>query len=929
MMHKHIGLAIAAGVLVAVCPAGPARAIDTPTPLLSYRVSADSAGNVRHTWEHPLCDASNGNDNGHVSPFAVMIVRYSGAAPTFTDPTDGHFYPVNGGLGNGTVVFRGCEGPDTADPPRGCMGRNYFVDKPGSGTFTYAAYPWKCVLPYVYYADGGIPIKDDGGVPYANACCTDSATAGCACHDSSSCSSPNPAYNNNSGANSSNAARITRTVTIPAGSPKPDWMYSSNAASLGNPAGYRGVGVLLPQSGSGVMDVFGDTGAELWGPPTTSAEATHTNLNTWPMIATLSNGSRVVFGVSSSNNNLYAINARTGDVMWTYPVGAVVTAPPVIRLDKYNTTSLGMDLLYVGTGAIAITNKVYALKVTNTAATLQGTFSGDANGLQQVTGIGIDYASDHIYVSSYMTGANRPSLWCVAALQTDSPVACADWPGPGVSVGDLAAPAELMEGSIWTGSTAASASDAKCIYKVDYAAGGKSLLATLSDGIVSRVWKEWRGSTQLVFVRTGTATRKVWALNPTGGATVWSYPSTGSATSGPVVDGTDGYLWVGTAAGTLDRVVLSSGALDAGGSVAVCPSGVSCTSIGEPMLMFPENGKTRVVVGSSAGYSGRFEATPGNETDNDHDGVSDGPDNCPAMYNPSQSLVGTIKACTTPAVTFTKLDTGVSNKLTMNWWIEGERLCDSGSPRKFLNDCNSGASCGTRAAPVAKTIDFTYATSTSPIAEVSWNDGPNASTLGPIQVAIRYLKPTAANLPTVCSPHCTTCSACALCMGSGGCAGIDSAVFRSFTISGDDGAFTGLARRIQSNGSDTFDGAVGAYNASLLAGPWFLTSQLAVNIFNTAYSCSVPQPTYYGFDHVPLDINQKDAASYWSGGQGVGVTFTNAAPGSRRLDLYFNVPDTLVNLTSCGYSEAYGLGPKAIKIYAGFKGLTGELHFTE
>jgi hypothetical protein len=337
------------------------------------------------------------------------------------------------------------------------------------------------------------------------------------------------------------------------------------------------------------------------------------------------------------------------------------------------------------------------------------------------------------------------------------------------------------------------------------------------------------------------------------------------------------------------------------------------------MLAFPDSGNTRAVVGSSAGYAARFVVS-GSDGDRDHDGTPDASDNCPDVYNPKQSNDSGITACE-PTVTFTKLDTtaGVNNRIRMKWWFEGFKDC-SGSWTPLFN-----GACGTAGAPI-DLMDWVVfndgSTVSGPVAEVTWADGPDATTRGPMRVAVRNLAPPASKLPVrACAPG-GDCAGGISCSSSTRM-GLKYARFNSITLKADDSSigFNDTVRWMDSNGNPTQE------DGSLLGGIWYIDAQMEIRYSQPPRvlgSCLGGEVSAFtNFRSSPLGINQHDAL----GASGVHAVLSGTAP-NRRLDITFSLSgDYLMNTRSCSYVTTLSMG--AIHIYTGIKDVTGELHFVE
>ena len=127
------------------------------------------------------------------------------------------------------------------------------------------------------------------------------------------------------------------------------------------------------------------------------------------------------------------------------------------------------------------------------------------------------------------------------------------------------------------------------------------------------------------------------------------------------------------------------------------------------------------------------------------------------------------------------------------------------------------------------------------------------------------------------------------------------------------------------------DGQPGPYDTSLLGGPWYISARMDtwIEVPDSGGGCPNNAHNYATFRSSPVPVNQFDGR-YLAGGKGIRATVSGTAP-NRRLDLIFNLPDeTLMDGKTCGRQGlTSGMGAGGQRVWAGMKGLTGELHFME
>jgi outer membrane protein assembly factor BamB len=125
--------------------------------------------------------------------------------------------------------------------------------------------------------------------------------------------------------------------------------------------------------------------------------------------------------VGADDGRVYAFNAVTGALLWTSPLltqgGGSVQGAPSVQLKAYSNSSFTspVDLVFVGTrnsgASSTINNRVYALNAASGAVVWTFNGAGEAN-LDIISSTpAVDYENNVIYVTSRSNGGSQNSLW--------------------------------------------------------------------------------------------------------------------------------------------------------------------------------------------------------------------------------------------------------------------------------------------------------------------------------------------------------------------------------------------------------------------------------------------------------------------------------------------------------------------------------------
>jgi len=288
-------------------------------------------------------------------------------------------------------------------------------------------------------------------------------------------------------------------------------------------------GVVFMNAGAGVYALNATTGALIW------SYTTGSSVYSCPAVA-----DGVVF-VGSCDNKTYALNATTGALIWSYTTGSSV----------YGSAAVADGVVFVGS------DKVYALNETTGALIWSyiGGFAFSVNSCPAVADgvVFVGSLDDKVYALNETTGAliwsyttGGDVYWSSAAVADgvvfvgscdDKVYALNETTGAliwsyttGASV--LSSPA-LADGKVYVGS------DDYNVYCLNATTG--ALIWSYTTG--GKVYSSAAVADGVVFV--GSLDDKVYALNETTGALIWSYTTGGDVNSCPAV--ADGVVFVGSA----------------------------------------------------------------------------------------------------------------------------------------------------------------------------------------------------------------------------------------------------------------------------------------------------------------------------------------------------------------------------------------------
>jgi len=331
------------------------------------------------------------------------------------------------------------------------------------------------------------------------------------------------------------------------------WSFSTGAANLA-PAGIRpgaiGTGAVYGASNDRVLHAMDPTPAGgtwprtapsySWLPHAMNAPAQHR-----PGIVPLGAGPRVF--LASQDGYAYAVNAATGAQVWvSAKLGDVLQAGPAGLFSEFKAGA--PNRVYVGTRNATSPNRVYALDPA-TGAVVGTPFDngGGTSAIGIITGITVDYATNHVYFTSRAAGGGSShTLWC---LDGASPTLARLWSLP---VGDVDGSPVLYQGRVYVGTNAG---QVRAVDATTHLVVWSWPASAGTDGPVKGyVVPDYGTSPLRLYFSTGST---VWGLtlkaDGTGVDTFWSNAALSNPSTPLPLFGTTNLL-VGTGNGTLHQL---------------------------------------------------------------------------------------------------------------------------------------------------------------------------------------------------------------------------------------------------------------------------------------------------------------------------------------------------------------------------------------
>jgi len=335
-----------------------------------------------------------------------------------------------------------------------------------------------------------------------------------------------------------------------AGPGQPRWVVSSSTAGWVEPTMDGNGGVLWGSPAGGLVDSSWDAGAQAWSPVLGGRR-----IGGAVSLSEIEGqgGWYALFGTDAGT--AAAVDVPTGTVLWETPaLGDAIASAVGMQARAWSDAAFQAaytgDVVFVGTSnASATDNKVYALDAA-TGAVLWTFNAGGGTAVDKVTGwLWVDHGTNRLFVTTRSNGGTQPSLWVLSTLDGTLQ---ASW-----SLGDITSWLGMsMDGGIYVATASGKLYELdpagpamKWSAPFDTGAGNR---------IVSYVWEDWGWPGRLFFSTqdghvwaldaTGSATPPVLA---------WKTAVPGA--SAPLVLTQGGVLWVGGSDGKIHQLRLTDG----------------------------------------------------------------------------------------------------------------------------------------------------------------------------------------------------------------------------------------------------------------------------------------------------------------------------------------------------------------------------------
>jgi outer membrane protein assembly factor BamB len=296
------------------------------------------------------------------------------------------------------------------------------------------------------------------------------------------------------------------------------WAYSTGATAVVPPVvGLDGMLAMSNDRAVHALTRGGTTGGfwpAVWVPHALTGVA-HSRSPIVPFVPTSAvfPGRSILFAGDDAGD-VHAVDAMTGQPVWTSPQGKPVVGAPGGLFMQYGGVA---DLVLVGTRDPGGPNELRGLAVADgslvgapfTAGGTIGAISGSPS---------IDYSTQRVYFASRSLGGG-PTVWCVVVDGSTPFVPCPGWTSP-PGVGDVDGSPILRGGRLYVGDADG------VVYSLDAATGGDLRTFTTGDGPVKGFLFPDRGSDDLIFATDTT----VWSISDDGSTTMprnWSWTTAG------------------------------------------------------------------------------------------------------------------------------------------------------------------------------------------------------------------------------------------------------------------------------------------------------------------------------------------------------------------------------------------------------------------
>jgi outer membrane protein assembly factor BamB len=330
---------------------------------------------------------------------------------------------------------------------------------------------------------------------------------------------------------------------------QPRWVVSSSTSGWVEATLDGNGGVLWGSPAGGVVDSSTADGRQVWSPLLTGKR-----LAGAVSLTEIEGQTGWYAVVGTDAGTVAAVDVPTGTVLWeTGALGAAIGSAVGMQSRAYSDAAFqgafSGDVMFVGTKNGATNNRVYALDAAT--GTVLWTFNASgATAMDQVTGWAwVDHATNRLIVTTRSNGGAQPSLW---ALSTLDGTLQASW-----SLGDVTAWLGLaMDGGIYVATAGGKLyeldpASLTMTWAAPFDAGA-------GNAIVSYVWEDWGWPGRLFFSTQDGHVWALDAPGGSTTPTVaWSTAVAGA--SAPLVLTQDGVLWVGGSDGQVHQLRLADG----------------------------------------------------------------------------------------------------------------------------------------------------------------------------------------------------------------------------------------------------------------------------------------------------------------------------------------------------------------------------------
>jgi hypothetical protein len=270
-------------------------------------------------------------------------------------------------------------------------------------------------------------------------------------------------------------------------------------------------------------------------------------------------GATNVAFLGAQDGYAYAVDANTGNLLWTSPqLGDAVQAPLGGMFTRFGGI---VDYAFAGSLNSVGPNTLFALAASDGSVAASFDNGGGVDGLGVIGGgVAVVYgASPKVYFTSRaLSGGSSNTLWCLDLAPGSLTL---DWAVP---AGDTDAAPVVRNGRVYVGTNAGE------VEAYDAATGGLLWTFATGDGAVKGFVFPDRLTTGLYFATTTT----VWGISDDGAAASQLWPEVSTIPDPSVVLFLPGgtRLWVGSSDGSLHQIDFAGAGAPPGGPAPVVSS---------------------------------------------------------------------------------------------------------------------------------------------------------------------------------------------------------------------------------------------------------------------------------------------------------------------------------------------------------------------